>query len=249
MNSLADFISRFDDFSSWKQTIQVDYVAYYLTSFGGNASVSGGDIEQAFRDLDLKQYKRVSSYLSENASASNGKYVKIAAGGYKLERGRYSEIDRVVKQEPAKVSVSTKLTNLVEKVPDGSEKDFLQEAINCYRIEAYRAFIIMVWIVAMDHMQRLVFANHLTEFNLALSKSPDKKVKKIINYDDFSDLNESKLIELMRSAGVISNDVRKLLDEKLGTRNSAAHPSGIKISDHKATEFALDVVDNVLLKY
>ena len=37
-----------------------------------------------------------------------------------------------------------------------------------------------------------------------------------------------------------SNDVRKILDGKLGTRNSAAHPSGIVIGEHKAVEFGTD---------
>lgn len=38
------------------------------------------------------------------------------------------------------------------------------------------------------------------------------------------------------------------MDEKLGIRNSAGHPSGVRISGHKATEFIIDLVENVLLK-
>ena len=77
----------------------------------------------------------------------------------------------------------------------------------------------------------------------------EKKVTLISQLDDFSVLTEDKFILLMRSANIISNDVRKILDEKLGTRNSAAHPSGVAITGHKATEFVLDLVQNVLLKY
>jgi hypothetical protein len=74
-------------------------------------------------------------------------------------------------------------------------------------------------------------------------------MSKITVFDDFSEISESKQIELTKSAGIISNDVRKILNEKLGIRNSAAHPSGITFSEHKATEFALDLIGNVLLKY
>ena len=74
-------------------------------------------------------------------------------------------------------------------------------------------------------------------------------IKKISNIDDFSELKESKFIELMRSEKIISNDIRKILDEKLGIRNSASHPSPITIEGHKATEFILDLVENVILKY
>lgn len=107
----------------------------------------------------------------------------------------------------------------------------------------------MIWILAIDHLKRYIFKEVLDEFNLALSKNPDKRVKKIIKLDDFDDLPEAKLIELSRAARVVSNDVRKILEEKLGIRNSAAHPSGVGITGHKATEFALDLIGNVLLKY
>jgi hypothetical protein len=249
MITIQEFVSKFDDFTKWPPTKQTDYLSYYLLEELGKPGVGGSDLQKAFQDTDIKPYKRVSAYLSESASDKKGKYVKAAGGGYRLTRDKYTEISAIVKKEPQKVAVSTYLTELVEKVGDGNEKSFLEEALNCYRIEAYRGFIIMVWIVTIDHLQMYIFANYLTEFNSALAKNPDKKVKKIVNYDAFSDLPENKFIELARSADVITNDVRKLLDEKLGTRNSAAHPSGIKISGHKATEFAIDVIDNVLLKY
>lgn len=242
------FVAKFDDFVAWGKTQQADYITYFLTA-DNHDSVTASVIDSAMHDLRLKPYKRTRQYLSENASDAKGKYVKIKSGGYRLTKAKFDEIDRLVKQEPTKVAVSVQLAAMVEQVDDSSEKSFLTEALNCYRIEAYRGFIIMVWIVTVDHLQRYIFANNLSDFNIALSKSPDKKVKKIVNYDDFSDLPEGKLIELARSAGVITNDVRRLMDEKLGIRNSAAHPSGIKISGHKATEFAIDVVDNVLLKY
>lgn len=249
MTGLEEFVGKFDDFSSWAPTKQTDFIAYYLTAAGGMSSVTGGDILAAFNTLHLKEYKRAGAYLSENAYDRRGKFVKANGGGYRLERGVFNGIDQLVKHEPVKIAVSIHLSELIAKVTDSSEKDFLEEAVNCYRIEAYRAFIIMVWIVTIEHLQKYVFANDLPAFNIALSKNPDKKMKRIVNYDDFSDLNEGKLIDLTRAAGIISNDVRKLLEEKLGTRNSAAHPSGIKVSGHKATEFAIDLIDNILLKY
>lgn len=249
MNDIKKFAAKFDDFSQWAHTKQVDYVAYFLITEAGQASVTAINILDALDTLDLKPYKRTSAYLSENASSRTGKYVKVKAGGYRLVQSKFNEIDKLVKQEPVKVAVDAKLADLIDKVPDGSEKDFLLEATNCYRIEAYRAFIILVWIVAMDHVQKYIFANKLAEFNIAIAKSSDKKLKPIVNYDDFSEIKEVKFIELARSANAISNDVRKIMEEKLGIRNSAAHPSGIKFSGHKATEYALDLIDNILLKY
>ena len=71
----------------------------------------------------------------------------------------------------------------------------------------------------------------------------------IQNRDDFGEIPEGKFIELLRAGNIISNDVRKILEEKLGTRNSCAHPSGISIKPSKVIEFIDDLVANVVLKY
>jgi hypothetical protein len=84
-----------------------------------------------------------------------------------------------------------------------------------------------------------------------LAASTDKRVKisAVVNKDDFGDIPEGKLIEFCRSAKIISNDVRKILDTKLGIRNTCAHPSGVQILEAKAVDFIDDLVNNVILKY
>ncbi len=62
-------------------------------------------------------------------------------------------------------------------------------------------------------------------------------------------MQESVVIEVARSAGIISKDVRKILDEKLGIRNTCAHPSDVEIHDTKVINVVEDLVDNVILKY
>lgn len=54
---------------------------------------------------------------------------------------------------------------------------------------------------------------------------------------------------MCRSSGVISNDIRKILDTKLGIRNSFAHPSSVYITEIKAIDFITDLVQNIILKY
>jgi len=245
---LENFIEKFDGFSKWGGKEQVDYFAYFLTAEENMDNFTAKQVQDCFDVLSLKQYARTASYLSENVGKKDGRYVK-SNSGYRLERSVYDEIKQRVNNEPKKVQVSQQLTDLISKIKDSQEKSFLIEALNCYRVEAYRATIIMVWILAIDHFQKYIFGQKLNDFNTALAKNPDKKVQKIVNYDDFSDLSESKFIEVSRSANIITNDIRKILDEKLGIRNSAAHPSSIVFAGHKTTEFALDIINNILLKY
>jgi len=247
---MDDFFTLFDDFPRWAPNRQVDYIAFYLIKVKGAQYVTSKLIEEVREELDLKKHKRLAQYLSESASAKRARYVRGPKPGlYRLERSVFEEIDRQINNEPTKVAVSEQLTNLVASISDDDEKAFLEEAINCYRIQANRAAIILVWIVAMSHLQKYIFANKLNEFNTAFALNPDRRMNRVVQYDDFSAIGESKFIEVTKSAGIISNDVRKILDEKLGTRNSAAHPSGVTFTAHKATEFALDIISNILLKY
>ena len=143
------------------------------------------------------------------------------------------------------------LKGLLDELTDRDEKAFLQEAIDCYQIDARRASIVLVWILTLHHLFQYVLKHKLVAFNTELAKVTDKrvKVKSVASVDDFGDIPENILIGLLRSAGVISNDVRKILDVKLGIRNTSAHPSAVLISQVKTTDFIIDLIQNVILKY
>jgi hypothetical protein len=153
--------------------------------------------------------------------------------------------------ETITAQTSATLRELEHKVPIGANKDFLREAIDCFEAGANRATILMAWNLAMDHLFAYILAHKLSAFNTVLGQNADKsvKVKVITQRDDFTEMKETKFIEFCRSAQIISNDVRKILDQKLGTRNSCAHPSGVTINKSKVIDFVEDLVDNVVLKY
>lgn len=245
---IGKYIKKLNGFADWEDKKKVDYIAYFLTLDDSTSVITATQIEKVFYDLDIKKYSRTSAYLSEESSSKTGKYLKKKTG-YRLERKTFDEIKRSVDNEPKMVVVSKQLSELMDKIQDSQEKSFLSEAINCYKVEAYRASIVMVWALTIDHLQKYIYGNKLNEFNNAISNDSNKKLKQIVQYDDFSDIKENKLIELMRSAGIISNDIRKILDEKLGIRNTAGHPSNIVVLGTKATEFIDDLVNNIILKF
>jgi aspartokinase-like uncharacterized kinase len=67
--------------------------------------------------------------------------------------------------------------------------------------------------------------------------------------DDFGEIPEGKFVEFCRGGGIVSNDVRKVLETKLGIRNSVAHPSAVAVTQVRATEFLDDLVQNVVVKF
>ena len=227
----------------------VGLFVYYLTVELQEPSATRKSVDTCFTVCDLSPPKRTAAILSEGIDEEI--FVKASEGGYKLHRYYHEELSKRLGAERVVVQANAELRKLEGRMNAGAAKDFLKETVDCFEAGANRATIVMCWILAMDHLISHVMAHHLQAFNAALAKNTDQRVKvtNITTRDDFSDIPEGKLIEFLRAANVISNDVRKILDEKLGTRNSSAHPSGITIKPSKVIDFVDDLVSNVVLKY
>lgn len=142
------------------------------------------------------------------------------------------------------------LKKFIAKVGGGNQRRFIEEAVSCLAVDARRATILMIWVATIDHFYEYILTNKLADFNGALKKRGDKYSLMIIGTkDDFTDIRELTFIEICRSARIISNDVRKILDEKLGIRNTCAHPSGVEVHPSKVVNFIEDLVENIILKY
>jgi len=253
MGEVNGFVSSVANLTELPQPEIVDYFVYFITVLKGKPSATPSDIEECFRVAHLPMYSYVRQYLSRKSSRKRGKTPSFIRDkqGYHLTRLKKEELDKKLGTEPVKIETSRTLRELLDKTLVDTERDFLKEAIDCYEIGAYRAAIILVWILTIDHMYEYILAHELTSFNIELAKVKDKKVKTsiITNKDALCDIPEINFIQICRTARIISNDVRKILDVKLGIRNSCAHPSGIKVAQVKATDFIQDLVHNVLLKY
>ncbi|WP_371055130.1 hypothetical protein [Rhodosalinus sp. K401] len=251
---MIDAVNRFygsiEDAGLQSQGALIELFVYFLTVELGQESATPKQVEQCFIDCDLTAPKGTAARLSEGLKTKPQKYVK-ANGGYKLQRHMREALSKKLGAETTTVQTSVTLRSLEHKVPAGSAKEFLKETIDCFETGANRATIVMGWILAINHLFDFILKHKLTEFNAALAKNTDKRVKvsAIAQRDDFSEIPEGKFIEFCRSAGIVSNDVRKILEQKLGTRNSSAHPSGITITRTKVIDFVEDLVENVVLKY
>jgi hypothetical protein len=142
------------------------------------------------------------------------------------------------------------LIALVGKISGDAEQRFLAEAIACLEVQARRAAVVMVWLMTVDHLQRYVLAHKLAEFNAAWATRADCKGRAVASQDDFLEIkDENAFIEILRTGTIITKDIRRILDEKLGFRNTCAHPNDVVIPDAKVIVAIEDLVYNVVLKY
>jgi len=255
--SPLEFLEQFPNHADFSRKSRVILFAYYLRQFESATEFSATSIKSCFERSHLKLPTDLAFLLKSLTKGREAPLLKIK-GRYALSLYGLNEVEAII---PTPSITSTTGTSLlaaalpflqrtISKITDAQRKEFLAEAISCLEVKARRATVILSWIAALDHMYEYVLAHKLNEFNSALSKQPwNSKRLKIAKKDDFGEIKESDFILVCRSARIITGDVRKLLDEKLGFRNSCAHPSSIAVGDSKVLSFIEDLIDNVVAKH
>ncbi len=248
------FLQRIPNIDSLHRTELARYFVYFLTVGDTTADATPAQVAKCFRTSEGIPWDDVRFYLSRAAQKKNRDDVPLlvhTGQGYRLERRERERIRSTFSNEPHKREADAALRSLVGQLSAIAEQSFLDEAVKCYDVGAYRATVLMTWNLTLHHLSEYVFRHQLASFNVELAKVKDKRVKvsTVITMDDFADIPENKFIEIMRAANIINNDVRKILDQKLGTRNSYAHPTTLSLSPVKASEFVQDLINNVVLKY
>lgn len=242
------FYNSVEGAEAQSQSALVELFVYFLTVELGQDAATPKAVIACFEACDLAVPANVSARLSEGLKGKPPRYIKTRTG-YKLQRHMREALSKKLGAEKVTAQTSATLRSLEHKLPAGADKEFLREAINCFEVGANRAAIVMTWILAIDHLFTYILAHKLADFNTALAKDSGVKLSAVSQRDHFTEIKEAKFIELCRAAGIVSNDVRKILDQKLGTRNSCAHPSGVTINKSKVIDFIEDLVDNVVLKF
>jgi hypothetical protein len=136
------------------------------------------------------------------------------------------------------IAVTKALTDLPNQVHNVDERDFLTEALNCYRVRAYRATIVMAWNLAYDHFIGWIFKEpaRIQSLNAGIVSKFPKRTLVVAKREDVDELKESELIEAARIGHLLDKNTTQILKEKLNRRNMAAHPSGVAISQHQADD-------------
>lgn len=245
IQELVEQVAGFDD-SVPKEKIKL--FAWWLHTHGDKELFGPIEIRNCYSTLHIDEPPALATYLTRMADAKD---LLRENGKYKLARNVRSDLDKKYGVHHSVIAVSKLLTDLPLKVPDTAEREFLNEALKCYRIKAYRACIVMTWNLAYAHLLDWILndANRLLLFNQTIPKRfPSLKNMQISKYDDFRDeMKERQVIEACSSAGLINDDTFKILKAKLDRRNIAAHPSTAIVVQSQADDMITDLVNNVVL--
>ncbi|MEZ5960160.1 MAG: hypothetical protein R3C30_06980 [Hyphomonadaceae bacterium] len=132
----------------------------------------------------------------------------------------------------------------VDALPHGVLRDFVVEAVRCVEERLWRAAVVMSWIGAVRHMQDLIVARHLADFNAALQKRWTK-AKSISGVEGFSAIQEADFIQVCEDIGFLDKSAKKLLLQRLDLRNAAGHPNSIQFDEEQVAAHVTFLVNNV----
>lgn len=248
MSSVSDFAGSAPGFYRGTAVDQLLALAWFSEARQERANFDGVYMRQCFREAGVDP-PDMSIYLPRLATKKPPQLVKERSG-YRLAATVRRALDTRLGGDPTVIAVAKTLIELPAQVPDLAEREFLAEALNCYRVRAYRATVVMAWNLAYDHLVRWVFFSptRLSSMNVGIAKKYPKKTVVLIKYEDADELKESEFIEAARTGNLIDKNIAQILREKLGRRNMAAHPSRVSITQHSADEMITDLVGNVILK-
>jgi hypothetical protein len=244
---LHELIEQVPGFDGAAPKERIKLFAWWLHTYAGKDSFGPVDIRGCYDKLHIDEPPALATYLTRMFEA---KELLKERGQYKLERSARADLDKKYGVHHSVVAVSKLLTDLVGKVPDLAEQNFLAEAIKCYRVEAYRACIVMVWNVTYNHLLNWILSDsaRLAKFNANIVKRNSKKAGLVITtYDDFEELKEREAVDICNIAGLYNSSVYKILVGKLDRRNIAAHPSAVVVVQSQADDAITDLINNVVL--
>jgi hypothetical protein len=245
---LKQFIAGIDGFANWGHADKIRMFAWLQNHLRTKTRFSTGDINWCYKTLSFKP-SNTTQFLTD--MEGRGELLQDRHGYY--GEGKFvAKYDQQYGTHDITLSIRQKVKDVMALVPDLEEQDFMKEAEICLRHDAGRATIIMVWCVGFYHLCQFILKHHLHTFNAAFPKHysglhKDAKVKAMNTYDDFSTLKEFVVIDICKRENIINHNVAKILFEKLDKRNTAAHPSTVKIGQLQAENFIDELVKNVIL--
>jgi len=239
-------IQKIGDFDLLTQKEKVKYISYFHCVSNMTEAFGPSDVDDYFDQLFLEKPSNIPRELL--ALASGKPPVLLKKGNkYSFQRSAKKQLDDIFFENKHTVETSTMLRALIPKTKTQEQRQFLEEAITCLEVKTFRASIIMTWLLTMDVLFEYVISSRLQDFNDELKKRNKKKF--VSCKSDFEEFKESEIIEVMKSSGIISKEQRKLLDEKLDIRNSAAHPNSTTFREIKVVTYIQEVVEEIVFKY
>lgn len=143
---------------------------------------------------------------------------------------------------------SISLRTHLSKIRNPKTAKFVEEAVRCFEIKAYRASVVLSWIGAVSLLYDYVIQNKLSEFNIE-AKLKNPKWKDARTNDDLTRMREQDFLDVLQNASIIGKNIKQQIETCLKLRNSCGHPNTLEISENIAAAHIETLMLNIFSKF
>ena len=154
--TIEDFAASVPNFGDISHADRIRLFAWFLHVHARLDTFSGADISRCYDALHLAPPTSVGPFLTAMVKKRPPELLKDR-NGFRLERRLRELYDGKYGRRASTIVVDALLSDLSEKISDAAERGYLDEALKCFRVGAFRASIVMAWNLAYDHLCRWVF--------------------------------------------------------------------------------------------
>ena len=245
MTEIKEFVKQISNFYYYKHPDAIVIFAYFLEKHEGFEHFTSTEISKCYTKSDFPKPKNISDFMKKLASSDR---LIEEKKGFHLSGKEIEQIEQQILGGPSLISIKEELNDLPNKLTRPEQRTFIDEILNCLRVQAWRGVIVLTWILTLDHLQKYVLENNLDTFNDILHGTKLYTNVSITKQEDFEEIKDLDFLKTLRTCGVIGSTKFKILQNSLDERNRYAHPTDVTITDSIATSFIENLVHNIILK-
>jgi hypothetical protein len=132
------------------------------------------------------------------------------------------------------------LAHVIAELKTDDVRDYLEEALKCLQIGAFRACVVFVWTAAVRTLQIELMAKGAAAITSAIQKH-DPKAREIKRIEDFSYIKDATSLLAAVDLGILDKNEKDTLLEALNLRNRCGHPSKYRPGIKKVSAFVEDI--------
>jgi hypothetical protein len=166
--------------------------------------------------------------------------------------------DLILPQQHSHQGVSasfTVLTQILGKLPNQEENDYLEEAVKCARQGFLRAAVVLGWCACIDRIHRKIELVGFPAFNVISSQMASqqqgrfKRFNSVQNVSSLSELRavfDNVILWVIEGMGLVDSNQHTRLTSCFEMRCQCAHPGEAPITEFNLMSFFSDVNEIVL---
>ena len=167
----------------------------------------------------------------------------------------FLQTEGVIPAEESHIQFENEVQEILKKIPDRDDNEFLQEAMGCWKDGYLKGTTVLLWCAAIDRIHKVIEKcgfdkfNRTCEYMRAQTSGKYKRFNKAYNVQSLSDLRtvfDSDILLVLEAMQLIDSNERTRLVSCFDMRCHSGHPGAAPITKYNVISCFSDIVEIVL---